>query len=175
MFLRRKYGLFDYIETGPGRQTEKDVRARVREAEGEMWQSAMLPKATLSTYRENKTEIATEPALYDNSCGGTLLFEARAGALRTLDYRSRFDCAPETRAAVCRSCGDERETIEHLLLRCSKLTPPPAEGTTLPQALGFLDAEGNRCNRSVCTTKVRLEVWWKDTKRTRPAPEVCDL
>ncbi|KAH6932623.1 hypothetical protein HPB50_008192 [Hyalomma asiaticum] len=111
----------------------------------------------------------------DNSCGGALLFEARVGALHTLDYRSRFDCAPETRAAVCRSCGDEQETIEHSLLSCSKLTLPPAEGTTLPQALGFLDAEGNRCSKSMLTMKIRLEVWWKDTKRTRPVPGVCDL
>ncbi|KAH6944747.1 hypothetical protein HPB50_004773 [Hyalomma asiaticum] len=65
--------------SGPGRQTAKDMRARVREPQGEMWQSAMLPKATLSTFRENKTDIATEPALY-NSCGGALLFEARAVA-----------------------------------------------------------------------------------------------
>ncbi|KAH6921306.1 hypothetical protein HPB50_027715 [Hyalomma asiaticum] len=162
MFLRRKYGLFDYIETGPGRQTAKDVRARVREAEGEMWQSAMLPKATLSTYRENKTENATEPALCDNSCGGTLLFEARAGALRTLDYRSRFDCAPETRAAVCRSCGDERETIEHLLLRCSKLTPPPA------------DAQRRKYERSSrvleIVTRRPLAV---DSLKNPPAPPAC--
>lgn len=169
MFLRRKYGLLDYVETGPERETAKGIRDRVREAEGEMWRSAMLPKTTLNLYRESKEDIATEPALYDNSCGGALLFEARAGALRTLDYRSRFDCAPETRAAVCRSCGGERETIEHLLLRCSKLTPPTAEGTTLPQALGFLDAEGNRCGKSVRTTKARLEVWWRDTRRTLPA------
>ncbi|KAH6945123.1 hypothetical protein HPB50_007330 [Hyalomma asiaticum] len=49
------------------------------------------------------------------------------------------------------------------------------DGTALPQALGFLDAQGNRCSKSVRTTKVRLEVRWKDTKRTRLAPEVCDL
>ncbi|KAH7958190.1 hypothetical protein HPB51_027825 [Rhipicephalus microplus] len=124
-----------------------------------MWQSAVLPENTLNIYRENKKEIATEPALHDNSCGAAQLFEARAGMLGTLDYRSRFNCALETLSAVCRTCGGERETVKHLLLHCSELTPPPVEGTTLLQTLGFRDAEGNRCGKNLHIAKARLEMW----------------
>ncbi|KAH6925736.1 hypothetical protein HPB50_009272 [Hyalomma asiaticum] len=99
-----------------------------------MWQSAELPKATLSTCRENKKDIATEPALLELARCGLLTIEVVLTAPRD-------------------SSG--------------------AEGTTLP--LGFLDVEGKRCSKSARTAKVRLEVWWKDTKRTRPEPEVCDL
>ncbi|KAH7967448.1 hypothetical protein HPB49_024871 [Dermacentor silvarum] len=95
-----------------------------------------------------------------------------AGALRTLDYRSRFDCAPKVQAAVCRVCDSERETAEHLVLNCAKLSPTPKEGTTMPQALGFLDAEGGRCFEGVATTKARLERWWRAVKQSRTVPGV---
>ncbi|KAH7966326.1 hypothetical protein HPB49_015292 [Dermacentor silvarum] len=141
-FLRRKYGLLNYSETGGARcETAKGVQDHVRETERELWKSAMASKTTLRLYCDNKGTITPEP-IYDNSGGSALLFEARAGALRTLDYRSRFDCAPEVQAAVCTVCGSERDTAEHLVLNCAKLSPTPKEGTTMPQALGFLDAEG---------------------------------
>ncbi|KAL3214835.1 hypothetical protein MRX96_051419 [Rhipicephalus microplus] len=101
MFLRRKYGLLDYIKMGPERETAKGIRDRVREAEGKMWHSAMLLKTTLNIYRESKKAIATEPALYDISCGGALLFEARAGTLRTIYYQSRYNCAPPDACGGC--------------------------------------------------------------------------
>ncbi|KAH7958629.1 hypothetical protein HPB49_006886 [Dermacentor silvarum] len=131
----------------------------------------MASKTTLRLYCDNKGTITPEP-IYDNSGGSALLFEARAGALRTLDYRSRFDCAPEVQAAVCRVCGSERETAEHLVLNCAKLSPTPKEGTTMPQALGFLDAEGGRCFEGVATTKARLERWWRAVKQSRTVPGV---
>ncbi|KAH7941361.1 hypothetical protein HPB49_012701 [Dermacentor silvarum] len=171
-FLRRKYGLLNYPETGGARcETAKGVQDHVRETERELWKSAMASKTTLRLYCDNKGTITPEP-IYDNSGGSALLFEARAGALRTLDYRSRFDCAPEVQAAVCRVCGSERETAEHLVLNCAKLSPTPKEGTTMPQALGFLDAEGGRCFEGVATTKARLERWWRAVKQSRTVPGV---
>ncbi|XP_037557960.1 uncharacterized protein LOC119435064 [Dermacentor silvarum] len=147
-FLRRKYGLLNYSETGGARcETAKGVQDHVRETERELWKSAMASKTTLRLYCDNKGTITPEP-IYDNSGGSALLFEARAGALRTLDYRSRFDCAPEVQAAVCRVCGSERETAEHLVLNCAKLSPTPKEGTTMPQALGFLDVEVAAASRA---------------------------
>ncbi|KAH7970324.1 hypothetical protein HPB49_003769 [Dermacentor silvarum] len=171
-FLRRKYGLLNYSETGGARcETAKGVQDHVRETERELWKSAMASKTTLRLYCDNKGTITPEP-IYDNSGGSAFLFEARAGALRTLDYRSRFDCAPEVQAAVCRVCGSERETAEHLVLNCAKLSPTPKEGTTMPQALGFLDAEGGRCFEVVATTKARLERWWRAVKQSRTVPGV---
>ncbi|KAH7955015.1 hypothetical protein HPB49_023977 [Dermacentor silvarum] len=160
----RKYGLLNYPETGGARcETAKGVQDHVCETERELWKSAMASKTTLRLYCDNKGTITPEP-IYDNLGRSALLFEARAGALRTLD------CAPEVQAAVCRVCGSERETAEHLVLNCAKLSPTPKEGTTMPQALGFLDAEGGRCFEGVATTKARLERWWRAVKQSRTVP-----
>ncbi|KAH6947507.1 hypothetical protein HPB50_019583 [Hyalomma asiaticum] len=59
------------------------VKTQVCEEETEQWRRAMENKSPLLTYRTHKADIGTEP-LYDNSGGSALLFEARAGALRTL-------------------------------------------------------------------------------------------
>ncbi|KAH8026785.1 hypothetical protein HPB51_024504 [Rhipicephalus microplus] len=114
-------------------------------------------------YGKYKAELGREK-LYDNSVGCTLIFEARAGALRTLTYRSRFDQDPQVQAAICRCCSETNETAEHLILDCARLSPRPAEGTTLPQALGFA-AEDHDANdaTAVVTTKARLQMLWKAT------------
>ncbi|KAH7945172.1 hypothetical protein HPB49_007379 [Dermacentor silvarum] len=170
-FLRGKYGLLNYSETGGARceTTERD-HDHVREIERELWKSAMASKTTRRLYCD-KEAITTEP-FYDNSSGSALLFEARVGAFRTLDYRSRFGCVPEVQAAVCRGCGGERETAEHLIGHCAKLSPTTKEGTTMPQPLGFLDAESGRCFEGVATTKARLEQWWRAIKQSRTVPGV---
>ncbi|KAH7970332.1 hypothetical protein HPB49_004042 [Dermacentor silvarum] len=118
----RKYGLLNYPETGGARcETAKGVQDHVRETERELWKSAMASKTTLRLYCDNKGTITPEP-IYDNSGGSALLFEVRAGALRTLDYRSRFDCAPEVQAAVCRLCSDAARSVEFRLARSSNMT-----------------------------------------------------
>lgn len=122
-------------------------------------------------FRQHKTAIGAEKH-YDNSIGSKLLFEARAGALRTQVYRRRYDSAPEVQTALCRVCGAQEETIEHIVLQCPQLPPHPREGATLPVALGFVHlsrlsddseeasdgtAEGES---SVRVTKRRLTQWW---------------
>ncbi|KAH6940745.1 hypothetical protein HPB50_005917 [Hyalomma asiaticum] len=113
---------------------------------------SLQQKSTLQLYRTYKETIAPE-SLYDNSGGSGLLFEARA--LRTLTYRSHFD--PSIDSTLCRACGAEQETVEHLVLQCQKLSPRPPEVTTLPQALALTD----RNAKFVATTKARLQQWWK--------------
>ncbi|KAH8035675.1 hypothetical protein HPB51_007919 [Rhipicephalus microplus] len=75
--------------------------------------------------------------LYDNSGGSALLFEARAAALRTLVYHRRFNTSADVARIICRICGTEEETIEHIVLRCADLCPDPGhlEDTTFPLAL----------------------------------------
>ncbi|KAH6925985.1 hypothetical protein HPB50_012920 [Hyalomma asiaticum] len=127
----------------------------------------MQNKSTLLTYRTHKADIGTEP-LYDNSGGSALLFEARAGALRTLTYRRRFDSPADVDRAICRICGVEEETTEHLVLHCTGLRPDHVEGTTFPLALGFRkdNAEENRVvHTAVHNTKLRLVQWWRRTRR----------
>ncbi|KAH7970418.1 hypothetical protein HPB49_006721 [Dermacentor silvarum] len=50
----------------------------------------MDQKSNLALYRVHKTTISVE-RLHDNSVGRALLFQTRAGALRTKVYRRRFD------------------------------------------------------------------------------------
>ncbi|KAH8010078.1 hypothetical protein HPB51_024753 [Rhipicephalus microplus] len=146
-----------------------EVRMRVREAEETRWREAMEAKSTLECYRKHQDSICGS-RLYDNSIGSSLLFEARAGALRTLEYRRKFDATVVSN--LCRVCGVASETQEHLVLHCRSLPTSQVEGATLPQALGFqrLDEDGSSDNGggryAVAATKRRLTEWWATIRRT---------
>ncbi|KAL3190477.1 hypothetical protein MRX96_019995 [Rhipicephalus microplus] len=53
---------------------------------------------------------------YDNIIGSSLLFEARAGALCTLEYRRKFD-GTVVSSNLRRVCAVESEMQEHLVRR----------------------------------------------------------
>ncbi|KAH8009901.1 hypothetical protein HPB51_021699 [Rhipicephalus microplus] len=112
------------------------VNTQVCEEETEQWWRAVEDKSTPLTYRTHKAEIAMEP-LYDNSGGSALLFGARAGGLRTLAYRRRFDTSTDMARLICQICGTEEKTTEHIVLHCADLGPSQLEGTTFTLALGF--------------------------------------
>ncbi|KAH7978772.1 hypothetical protein HPB49_006707 [Dermacentor silvarum] len=116
----------------------KAVSSQVRQRETEMWRMAMDTKSTLQLYKACKTDIHRED-FYDNSVGSSLLFEARAGALRTLAYRHH--CDSTIASTMCRACGEEDECIEHLVLRCKKLPTLLPEDATLARTLGFRSPE----------------------------------
>ncbi|KAH6939751.1 hypothetical protein HPB50_021555 [Hyalomma asiaticum] len=127
----------------------------------------MMQKSTLTMYRSHKKAIAAE-RLYDNGIGSSLLFEARAGALRTLVYRRRYDTSPDATTAMCGICSAEEEDVEHLALRCTGLSPRHAEGTDLSTALGFTDSDSSATSDMVdvvSTSKERLRKWWLETWR----------
>ncbi|KAH6930609.1 hypothetical protein HPB50_015518 [Hyalomma asiaticum] len=165
--LKRKYGMSakPVVEDRMHKWAHA-VKTQVCEEETEQWRRAMENKSTLLTYRTHKADIGTEP-LYDNSGGSALLFEARAGALRTLTYRRRFDSSADVDRAICRICGVEEETTEHLVLHCTGLRPDHVEGTTYPLALGFRkdNTENRVVHRAVHNTKLRLLQWWRKTHR----------
>ncbi|KAL1435122.1 hypothetical protein MTO96_011252, partial [Rhipicephalus appendiculatus] len=141
--LSRRYGFYvSPVKEDTERKWAKAVKTQVRLSETDTWRRNMEQKATLRTYREHKQEICVEP-LFDNSVASSLLFEARAGALRTLAYRQRFDDSVDSAMCRvflppwCRVCGAAEESIEHLVVNCGGLTTAPTDGTTLQQALGF--------------------------------------
>ncbi|KAH7941446.1 hypothetical protein HPB49_013762 [Dermacentor silvarum] len=161
--LSKKYGFFaSPVQEETERKWAKAVETLVRQTEVDTWRQDMEGKSTLKLYREHKQEIRMEP-LYDNSVASSLLFEARAGALRTLVYRRRYD--DNVGSVMCKVCNADQETIEHLVLHCASLTPAPIDGTTLPLALGFSPrvpsggGGGHQVNQ-VATTKSRLREWW---------------
>ncbi|KAH6934435.1 hypothetical protein HPB50_024224 [Hyalomma asiaticum] len=138
--LRRKFGFFaNPINEDTERKWKEAVQTRVQEEETARWNGTMMQKSTLTMYRSHKKAIAAE-RLYDNGIGSSLLFEARAGALRTLVYRRRYDTSPDATTAMCRIYSAEEEDVEHLVLRCTGLSPRHAEGTDLSTALGFTDS-----------------------------------
>ncbi|KAH7960504.1 hypothetical protein HPB49_020543 [Dermacentor silvarum] len=106
----------------------------------------MEGKSTLKLYREYKQEIRVEPH-YDNSVASSLLFEARAGALRTLAYLRSFD--DNMGSAMCSG---------------TSLTPAPTDGTMLPVARGFsprvpFSGGGGDGGDLVATTNSQLNEW----------------
>lgn len=131
---------------------ETEVRKRVREEEALQWAKAAKSKSTLRVYNLGKSTISAEAQLYDNSLGSRLLFEARAGGLRTLVYQQKYNRMVET--TTCRACGEADETIEHIVLSCTSLQPShpvqwyyaPENGQTpgqpLPQAQLLAEALG---------------------------------
>ncbi|KAH7965221.1 hypothetical protein HPB49_004766 [Dermacentor silvarum] len=161
----RKFSLFtDPVQEDSERKWLMEVRTRVQEAETSMWQSTIDQKSSLALYTVHKTAISVE-RLYDNSVGSALLFETRAGALRTKVYRRCFDQSVDDSTVQCRACGDDEENIEHIVLRCDRLCPRQPEGITLPEALGFVEARnGQNTNvhplSATSITKARLLKWW---------------
>ncbi|KAH7998789.1 hypothetical protein HPB51_026359 [Rhipicephalus microplus] len=133
------------------------VKMQVCEEETEQWRRAVESKSTPFTYHTHKADICMEP-LNDNSGGSALLFEARAGALRTLAYRRKFNTSADMVRAICRICSTEEETPEHIVLRCVDLCPGHIKGTTFPLALGFRgDTEKSTVGaRAIHVTKQRL-------------------
>lgn len=101
--------------------------------------------------------------LYDNGGGSALLFEARAGALRALVYRQRFEPTLDVQVTACRACGQHVKTTEHLVLHSRQLSPSPQEDTSIQQALG-LATDSGRCTTATSVTKNRLQQWWKVTQ-----------
>ncbi|KAL3196345.1 hypothetical protein MRX96_001680 [Rhipicephalus microplus] len=75
----------------------------------------MVAKSTLECYRKHQDSICGS-RLYDNGIGSSLLFEARAGALHTLEYHRKFGGAVASN--LCRFWSVESEKQEHLFLRC---------------------------------------------------------
>ncbi|CAN7937026.1 unnamed protein product, partial [Ixodes hexagonus] len=114
--LRKKYGFFtEPVMEATASKWACEARRRVKEAETANWVEEANKKSSLQIYSAHKETIGPE-TYYDNSLGSRLLFEARAGALRTRLYRQRFD--PTIDSVQCSACEQEDETAVHLVLHC---------------------------------------------------------
>uniref|UniRef100_A0A023FFT7 Putative outcast ele5 orf2-h 1e-60-j 4 n=1 Tax=Amblyomma cajennense TaxID=34607 RepID=A0A023FFT7_AMBCJ len=163
------------------------LRARVSATETHRWRTTAENKSALSTYCARKTEIKQE-RFYDNSVGSSLLFEARAGVLRTRLWWAKCKRQDATEAEVtCVVCQQEKETAEHVVLTCPVLQPQHPVGTLFAQALGFpplRPLDGNAAAiatadiggtdavaDAVKTTKRRLTLWRELSMKTRKTPK----
>ncbi|KAH7946436.1 hypothetical protein HPB49_024944 [Dermacentor silvarum] len=112
--LCRKFSLLtDPVQEDSERKCSLGARTRVQEAETPMWQAAMDQKSSLALHRVHKTTISVE-RLYDNSVSSALLFQTRAGALRTKVYRRRFDQSADDSMCSAGHAGMTRRTLNTL-------------------------------------------------------------
>ena len=152
--LATKYRIIETVNRQPG-----VIRKKVREIETVNWMQRMETKRTMEIYKNEKKEIRREN-LYDNTKGSALLFEARAGCLRTKTYRNKYSELDET----CVCCSKDPETTQHILMECDGIHPARTVGNVqLPEALGF-KVEGNINRSAVEISKRRLEYWWKKSR-----------
>lgn len=105
-----------------------------------------------------KTEIKKE-ALFDHMRGTSLLFEARAGSLRTRTFRSKY----KANDATCSVCGNDSETMNHL--ECKGLNHSPEEGSNISRALGLCDEDGWVDVDEVAKIRLRLDHWLKRARK----------
>ncbi|KAG0423841.1 hypothetical protein HPB47_000389 [Ixodes persulcatus] len=117
-----KYGFFaDLFQASSATEWEREVCKKIRDQETQQWLKDVQSKTTLDVHVAHERTIDSEARLYDNSLGSRLLFEARAGALRTLSYRRHFNSTVTTN--VCRVCGAHDKTVAHMVLECAGLRP----------------------------------------------------
>ncbi|KAL1417542.1 hypothetical protein MTO96_026761 [Rhipicephalus appendiculatus] len=155
--LEKKYGFFTApIQADTWQEYVKDVRNRVQEKEEELWLQGMGGKSSMALYGQHKRTIGAV-FIYDNSLGSNLLFEARAGVLRTLERQRTIDS--EQRDVLCRVCECADETMERIVVQCKEIEPQCRRDTLLHFALGF-EGDGGEMNRgAVERTKRRLKRW----------------
>ena len=130
-----------------------EVRSLVKTRFVNKWILGMQQKSRLVRYRVKKRAKGMVEGIYDNGgiWGSRMLADARAGMLRTRQFRSRISSCDVT----CQLCKNGEETIEHVVLNCIVLGN--REGVSLEEALGL---EGGTFRPDeVCTSKSRLTEW----------------
>ncbi|KAH9381521.1 hypothetical protein HPB48_005504 [Haemaphysalis longicornis] len=100
--------------------TRATVRERVSQVETQQWAGRAAAKPALHFYVAHKREIP------------------RSGTLRT--RRWQVSCGT-AESAICELCGEQEESIEHVVLSCPRLEPQQPSGVSLEQALGFGQTE----------------------------------
>ncbi|KAH9371013.1 hypothetical protein HPB48_017002 [Haemaphysalis longicornis] len=121
---------------------------------------------------------AAKPALHFYVAHKRERYVVKASILTTqvgVAFCSKRDlgrCEQGGGSAICELCGEEEESIEHVVLSCPRLEPKQPSGVSLEQALGFgqtgpsggAAATSDGRDRGAVTaiidrTKRRLEVW----------------
>ncbi|KAH7947210.1 hypothetical protein HPB52_008240 [Rhipicephalus sanguineus] len=152
--LRRKYGFLARIEDVEAAERKTAVRTLVCQAENAQWCANAQRKTTMALYCAHKAEISAEP-LYDNSVGSTLLFDARAGALRTLYYRRHFDADPDEQEPLCR-------------LRCLAPIPPRNPFPSMCATAVLLCSDTIVRSAGTASTRAVIAVARSDQRKKQP-------
>ncbi|KAG0421062.1 hypothetical protein HPB47_003046 [Ixodes persulcatus] len=148
------------------REWARTIRKEVTQAGIQQWQRAIQRKQSLELYRRHKSE----PAPYHRYRGdraSALLFQARTGCLLTQSRK----CELYGEDPTCRLCGEENETIEHVVNRCRSLehTRKNSPTDSLERALGLTDADDpdDGAQRETEDTGRRLVMWERLCRNTK--------
>lgn len=138
----------------------RDIREQIGLALDDVWRQEMEEKSTLARYRKFKDKRGSKEVQYENSRGSALLALARAGALPTRVFRTRFTNSDNgEREDYCRECQTYPETIEHVLHECGDRY---YEDIETDRMLGFTDDPDPA---SISRAKRRLEIWERENPR----------
>ncbi|KAG0443235.1 hypothetical protein HPB47_015147 [Ixodes persulcatus] len=148
------------------REWARTIRKEVTQAGIQQWQRAIQRKQSLELYRRHKSE----PAPYHRYRGdraSALLFQARTGCLLTQSRK----CELYGDDPTCRLCGEEHETIEHVVNRCRRLehTRKNSPTDSLERALGLTDADDpdDGAQKETEDTGSRLVMWERLCRNTK--------
>ena len=108
-----KVGILDLDDLTRG--SELQLKKRIEEYDKLEWRQSVTTKSTLKLYEEFK-EGPKKELIYDNTFESGLLFRARSDTL-DLRWRKRF----QGEDVMCPLCGEEEETLQHYILKCSYL------------------------------------------------------
>ena len=101
-------------------QTDQQTKDAVTCKDTERWTAERNSKSSLEIYNKYKINVKEEDGLYDNSEESVLLFRARTNTL-PLFWRNRFKQNATEEDQLCPLCKMNVETLQHFLLRCTKL------------------------------------------------------
>jgi hypothetical protein len=164
-FLERKYTPEIPRCSGSKREVSfKDIVSSVKISAHELWREKVEKMSSLQKYYFRKSVYCRED-FYDNRKGSSLLAQARTDSLENFKHD------------LCRLCGENNETIEHIILDCNVLdryrstpSPPPDEfrhwttNEILSWLIGFTVQDKKPDLEFVGRVKLILEKWQENIK-----------
>jgi exonuclease III len=161
-FLRRKYGC-DTVELP---QSPAEFGSFSREVKNKSqlnadchWKAAMEKKSSLERYRKCKSVKCLE-AFYDNSRGSQLLAEARAGLLKTKEFRQIHFQSDHGISTTCPRCQSGADNLKHILYECVASTRLLSTDVSIDEALGLVENASKTVSSEV---KKILDEWYRKT------------
>jgi hypothetical protein len=150
-YLKRKYDISVVItDTSSLSKLYKQAKRKITEKAETSWRAEMERKSSLAVYNRGKQEYGLSQIIYTNTKASGLLADCRAGMLNTKILRAKYE---DMQNLTCRTCGEEEETMEHVVLLCEGLG---RRSVDISCALGLTE---NIMWKELNETKRRLAVW----------------
>ena len=108
--------MFNLNKTKISKLKKEKINDMVKAWDTNCWRQEIESKTSLALYKEGKTEIRNEQAIYDNTYSTDIMFPARTNTLK-LGWRK----AHANESTKCPMCDEEEENLEHFILNCRGL------------------------------------------------------